>query len=96
MVTEQDWCQYEIPVNFEIKDLCQYIKLMYESYIKSPLATIVSLQSEIVPKIYRENLAERRFRTYNSIDWQNNQFQQTEKHPVRSRSASALPDCGIN
>ena len=67
VVTEPDRYQYEIPVNFEIRDLYQYIKLMYESYIKSPFATNVSAHSEIVLKIHRENLAEHRFRTYNSI-----------------------------
>lgn len=64
---EPDRFQYEIPINFEIKDLYQYIKVMYESYIKSSFATNISTHSEIVLKIYRENLCRKQFRTYNSI-----------------------------
>lgn len=67
LVTEPDRYQYEIPVNFEIKDLYQYIKLVYESYIKSPFATNISTHSEIVLKINQENLMAQRFRIYNSI-----------------------------
>ena len=67
LVTEPDRFQYEVPVNFEIKDLYHYIKLVYESYIRSPFATNVSTHSEIVLKINQENLEAQRFRIYNSI-----------------------------
>ena len=59
--------QYEIPINFEIRDLYHYIKIMYESYIKSPLATQLSSHSEIVLRINQESLCQQQFRIYSSI-----------------------------
>ena len=67
LVTEPDRYQYEVTINFEIKDIYQYMKLMYESYIKSPFATNIAAHGEIVLKIFRENLLNQRFRVYNGI-----------------------------
>lgn len=67
LVTAPDRFQYEVPINFEIKDIYAYIKLVYESYIKSPFATNADSHGEFVLKIHRENLCRQRFRIYNSI-----------------------------
>lgn len=67
IITEPDRYQYEIMINFEIKDIYQYMKLMYESYIKSPCATNIAAHGEVVLKLFQENLREQRFRIYNSI-----------------------------
>ena len=67
LVTAPDRFQYEVPINFEIKDIYSYIKLVYESYIKSPFATNVDSHGEFILKIHRENLCKQQFRIYNSI-----------------------------
>lgn len=80
---EPDRFQYEIPINFEIKDLYQYIKIMYESYIHSSFSSGLLSHSEIVLKIYRENLLKKQFRVYNSIGFfMDRQLEQSEP-PVR-------------
>lgn len=67
VVAEPPRWQYAVPVNFEIKDLYRYIKIVYESYIHSSMAAHFTQHSEIVLQIDRENLMQRNFRTYNSI-----------------------------
>lgn len=64
---EPDRFQYEINVNYEIKDLYQYIHLLYESYIKSTFKTNITAHGEIILKIFKENLCEKQFHVYNSI-----------------------------
>ena len=56
-----------MPVNFEIKDLYRYIKLVYESYMHSSMAAHFVQHNEIVLQISRENIERRSFRTYNGI-----------------------------
>lgn len=67
LVTEGPRWQYAVPVNFEIKDLYRYIKLVYESYMHSSMAAHFVQHNEIVLQISRENIERRSFRTYNGI-----------------------------
>lgn len=93
LITEQERYQYEIPVNFEIKDLYQYIKLVYESYIRSPFATNVSTHSEIVLKINRENLTAQRFRIYNSIGFFLDDCVDTSRRGIAKIDAGLYASC---
>lgn len=67
VVEEPTRFQYAIPINFEIKDLYHYIKVVYESYIRSRYATHMAQHGEIVLQIHKENLQNRDFHVYNSI-----------------------------
>lgn len=93
LVTEPDRFQYEVPVNFEIKDLYQYIKLVYESYIKSPYATNVSTHSEIVLKINKENLDAQRFRIYNSIGFFMDDSSNTNRRGITKIGGGLYASC---
>lgn len=93
LMTEPDRFQYEIPVNFEIKDLYQYIKLVYESYIKSPYATNVSTHSEIVLKIHQENFESQRFRIYNSIGFFLDDYADTNQRGITKISGGLYASC---
>lgn len=64
---EKERYEYQVRINFEIKDLYQYIKLMYESYLKGLSGKTGSEHNEIVLKIDRRNLEQEKFRLYNSI-----------------------------
>lgn len=93
LVTEPDRFQYEIPVNFEIKDLYQYIKLVYESYIKSPFSSNVATHSEIVLKINQENLEEQRFRVYNSIGFFLDDYSDTNRRGITKICGGLYASC---
>lgn len=93
LITEPNRFQYEVPVNFEIKDLYQYIKLVYESYIKSPYATNVSTHSEIVLKINKENLDAQRFRIYNSIGFFMDDSSNTNRRGITKIDGGLYASC---
>lgn len=64
---EKERYAYQIFLNFEIRDLYQYIKIMYESYLKGLPANSSVEHNEVVLKISERNLRQKRFRVYNSI-----------------------------
>lgn len=57
---------YRIPINFEIKNLYQYIKLMYDSYLRE-LPDAAAEHHEVVLQIRKGNLQQKKFKIYNSI-----------------------------
>lgn len=64
---ENERYAYQVRINFEIKDLYQYIKLMYESYLKGLSGRKSVGHNEVVLQIDRRNLEQGKFRLYNSI-----------------------------
>lgn len=64
---EKERYEYQVSINFETKDLYQYIKLMYESYLKGLPSDVGIQHHEIVMKINQKNLEQRKFKLYNSI-----------------------------
>ena len=64
---EKERYAYQVQINFEIKDLYQYIKLMYESYLKGLPSKSGVDHNEIVLQIDKRNLEQGKFRLYNSI-----------------------------
>lgn len=64
---EKERYEYQVSINFEIKDLYQYIKLMYESYLKGLSGKAGMGHNEVVLKINQRNLEQGKFRVYNSI-----------------------------
>lgn len=58
---------YQIPINFEIKNLYQYIKLLYDSYLREFPGSAGAEHKEVVLQIRRRNLEQKKFKLYNSI-----------------------------
>lgn len=58
---------YRIPINFEIQNIYQYIKLMYDSYLRELPDAAAAEHREVVLQIRKNNLQQKKFRIYNSI-----------------------------
>lgn len=64
---EKERYEYQVHINFEMKDLYQYIKLMYESCLRGLPADHGVEHNEVVLRIDRKNLKQKKFKVYNSI-----------------------------
>lgn len=67
VVTEKERYEYRICINFEMKQLYQYIKLMYESYLCSFAKEYQVEHSKVLLKIGKRNLQQHNLRVYNSV-----------------------------
>lgn len=63
---EKERYTYRISINFEIQNIYQYIKLMYDSYLRE-LPESAAEHHEVVLQIRKGNLQQKRFKIYNSI-----------------------------
>ena len=64
---EKERYEYQVCINFEQKNLYQYIKIMYDSYLCNFAPDHSVGHSKVVLKISKRNLEQRKLRVYSSV-----------------------------